>query len=281
MRSFVFIPLLLISFHACGACLGDQKAKDHPYSFYVLPQLAISETYRSWTPVLERVGKKIEMCFDLYVPQGFTYFEEAVKAGKADFAFMNPYHMMMAKRSGGYLPVIAGGKDKISGIVVVKNDGTINKLEELDGKKMAFPAPLALGATLLVRAYLAEKNIHVIPEYVKSHSNVYRSVLVGDVVAGGGANSTLHREPAALQQEFKILYETPKFISYPIAVNPRIPVKIRKSFAQGFIEIAKEPDMRDKLEAIAVSDPVEVEYSRDYQYIEKLRLDRFVEKTGG
>jgi phosphonate transport system substrate-binding protein len=170
MRSFVFIPLLLISFHACGACLGDQKAKDHPYSFYVLPQLAISETYRSWTPVLERVGKKIEMCFDLYVPQGFNYFEEAVKAGKADFAFMNPYHMMMAKRSGGYLPVIAGGKDKISGIVVVKNDGTINKLEELDGKKMAFPAPLALGATLLVRAYLAEKNIHVIPEYVKSHS---------------------------------------------------------------------------------------------------------------
>lgn len=280
MRCFISLFLSFTALNASGNCLGDKNAKDPPYSFYVVPQLAVADSYAAWTPILEEAGKKLSLCFVLKVPASISAFESDVRSVKPDFAFMNPYHLFINKRSQGYVPLIADSQNPLFGIVVIRKDSPIEKIEDLNGKKMAFPSPNALAASLLIRAQLAKSNIKVIPEYVNSHSNVYRTVINGDVIAGGGVNNTFSREPVNLQQELKILFETAKYMPHPVAASTRVPVNVRKEMIQFFIELGKNPSMSGQLNAIQIPRPAEVNL-KDYDYVKKLGLEKFAESSGG
>ena len=240
--------------------------------------MAVSETYIAWTPVLDQIGKKLNICFDLKVLPGIQLFERELLAGKPDFAFMNPYHLLPAKTDQGYIPIIADGKNKLSGIIVVRKDSGISSLKDLNGKKLAFPAPNSMAASLLIRITLDQNNIQITPEYVKTHGNVYRSVALGDYIAGGGVNNTFKRESPVLQNELRVLFETPKIMPHPVAVHPRVPVQIRQAVARTFVELGKDSNMVKKLDQIQIPKPIEVSYERDYQNLEKLGLEKFLEK---
>lgn len=280
MKHLIYLCLCFISLNAIGACLGDVNSNDRPYSFYVVPQQAVSNTYVAWAPILEKVGKKLSICFDLRVPSTIPLFERDLNSGMPDFAFMNPYHLFLNQRSQDYLPLIADSQNPLVGIVVIKKDSTVTTIGDLNGKKLAFPAPNALAASLLIRAHLAKSQIQITPEYVKTHSNVYRSVIIGDVIAGGGVNNTFTREPESLQKELKILFETPKYTPHPLAASSMVPPKVRKEVAQYFVELGKDPEMAKQLNAIQIPKPVEVNL-KDYEYVKKLGLDKFAESSGG
>jgi phosphonate transport system substrate-binding protein len=277
------IPLFLsffIALNASGACLGDKSNQDRPYSFYIVPQLAVSDTYVAWAPILDKVGKKLSICFDLRVPLTIPLFERDLNSGVPDFAFMNPYHLFHNQRSQDYTPLIADSQNQLFGIIVIKKDSPVSTIADLNGQKLAFPAPNSLAASLLIRAHLAKSQVSITPEYVKTHSNVYRSVIIGDVIAGGGVNNTFTREPESLQKELKILFETPKYMPHPLAASSRVPPKIRKEVVQYFIELGKDPSMAKQLNAIQIPKPVEVNL-KDYDYVKKLGLDKFAEGSGG
>lgn len=280
MRHLIFLFLPFISLNAIGSCLGDVNTKDRPYSFYVVPQQAVSNTYVAWAPILEKVGKKLSICFNLHVPSTIPLFERDLNAGTPDFAFMNPYHLFLNQRSQDYVPLIADSQNQLAGIVVIKKDSPVSAIADLNGQKMAFPAPNSLAASLLIRAYLAKNQIQIIPEYVKTHSNVYRSVIIGDVIAGGGVNNTFSREPESLQKELRILFETPKYMPHPVAANLKVPLKVRNEIVQYFIELGKDPAMAAQLNAIQIPKPNEVNF-KDYNYVKKLGLEKFTERAGG
>ncbi len=278
LQKYLGISLLSFSFAAYGTCIGSQNANVTTYSFYVVPQLAVSNMYEAWTPVLDRVGKQLNLCFDLKVLPGVPSFEQDLYLGKPDFAFMSPHHLLQSRISQGYIPIIADGKNQLSGIIVVRKDSGIKSIQDLNGKRMAFPSPNAMAASLLIRANLERSNIKIIPEYVKTHGNVYRSVAIGDYIAGGGINNSFKRETEQLQNQLHILYETQKISPHPIAVHPRVPEKIRREVAISILELGKDPSMAEQLDRIQIPKPIEVSYERDYQKLENLRLEKFVEK---
>ena len=199
LRHFVFstasivllIAVLLVGRPAYAACLGDPNAVV-VRSVYVVPQFSPTHLYAAWAPVLEKVGMYAKSCFELHIPATIPAFEKDILAGKADFAFMNPYHLVMSRRAQGYEPLLADGTLLLDGIIVVKSDSPITSITELKSKKIAFPSPNAFGASLLMRSLFSKAHIPINPVYVRTHGNVYRAVIVGDVDAGGGINALLY-----------------------------------------------------------------------------------------
>jgi len=164
-------------------CIGDTSSQ-HRLSFEVVPQYPQMKILSSWGPILERVGKASGLCFDLFVPKDIPEFETRFNQGLADFVYLNPYHYVVAAKSQKYSALLAEGTYKLSSLVVVKKSDSAASLKNLDGKMVAFPAPNAFGASLLVRAMFADQGIRIDPLYVRTHSNVYRAVIAGDVAAG-------------------------------------------------------------------------------------------------
>ena len=246
------------------------------YSIAVVPQYPAVAIHRDWTPVLERLKKETGYSFSLSIAPSIPAFEESVLAGEPDFAYMNPYHEVMAMRAQGYIPLLRGSQP-LTGILVVRRDDPIKSPRELDGKEVAFPAPNAFGASLWMRALLAEhEKIHITPVYLKTHSNTYRHVVLGLVVAGGGVNHTLKDEPEEIRQSLRVLYETPGVPPHPLSAHPRVPGKVRRAVAGAMLEMANDTAGAALLKDIQLETPVRADYARDYRPLEKYGLDKYV-----
>ncbi|MDE1949509.1 MAG: phosphate/phosphite/phosphonate ABC transporter substrate-binding protein, partial [Burkholderiales bacterium] len=166
------------------------------YTISVVPQFTAVEIDHDWTPVLERLSRETGYRFKLEVSESIPKFETSVLAGGPDFAYLNPYHEVMARRAQGYIPLVRGSKP-LQGILVVRKDAAIRSVADLDGQSIAFPAPNAFGASLWMRALLTERyKLHFTPTYVRTHSNCYLHVATGRTAACGGIARTLtEQEP--------------------------------------------------------------------------------------
>ena len=271
--NLIGVLLYLLPAMSFGACLGDKTAKKL-YSVYVVPQTSVSQLYSYWTPLLEHLGKISNQCFELIVPATIPIFEKQLLNGKADFAFVNPYHAVMAFKANQYIPLIADGKNKLDGLIVVRADSKIKELKDLTNSKIAFPAPNAFAASLLIRSFLKKERIAFEPVYVKSHKNVYWSVISGDIPAGGGVNNTFSRQSAEIQSQLRILYKTPLFMPHPFVANPRVPPNVQRAVQNAFISMKNDPALAEILNDAQIPDPISVDYRKDYMPLEKLGLEK-------
>ena len=194
---------------------------------------------------------------------------------------MNPYHQLMAMRAQGYVPLVRDAQP-LTGILVVRKDDPIASVRELDGKDLAFPAPNAFGASLWMRALLAERErIQINPVYVQTHSNVYRHVMRGKAQAGGGVNHTLAQESEAVRGDLRVLMETPGVASHPLSAHPRVPAKVQQTVADALLRLNDDAAGRALLKQVFSAAPTRADHGRDYRPLEQYRLDRYVVTQAG
>lgn len=273
--SFVCMMFLCISSQSAASCFGNQDAKQ-TYSVAIVPQFPASEIYTQWSLLLTKIGLQTGECFNLLISNSIPEFESLLFKGDFDFAFMNPYHQVIAKRTGGYLPLVRDDKNKLIGIVVVRKDSPFQSLKDLEHAVVAFPAPNAFAASLLIRAILAREHVDITAHYLKNHTNVYRSVLVGDAQAGGGVNSTFIQEPEDLRHQLRVIFQSPLYAPHPFSAHPRVPESVREDVANAIIKLKVDPSNQVLLSKIQMSDPVMANWDVDYAPLGKLGIDQLV-----
>lgn len=270
LHSLVYIFLFFLHTNIASAA-PDEKV----YKVTVVPQFTSTQTYLDWTPLLAQLEKKTGLRFELKVYNDFPRFEADFANGIPDLVFLNPYHMIVARKKQNYRPLIRDSAT-LSGIVVTRQDNPINSPADLNGKTLAFPAPNAMGASLYIRALLAEKfHVKINPVYANGHQNVYRQILLGDVSAGGGIKKTLDKESDSAKSQLKIIFSTPEIASHPLAAHPRVTSAVSKNIVAALLEMANSPDTAKLLAAVQLPHPVEANFKRDYAYLLKLKLERY------
>ena len=269
----------LISSAANATCLGDPNTTK-VYTFDVVPQFTAAKIYTTWSPLLQRVGQEAGLCFELRVSATIPEFEQKLLKGEPEFVFLNPYHAVLAYQKKKYQPLLADSEDLLTGILVVRTDSPIKSLDELKGKSISFPAPNAFAASLLIRAELAKKKIDIHPVFVKTHSNVYRSVIGKDAIAGGGVNNTLDNEVPEVRQQLRVLYETPVYTPHPVATHPSVTAPVRERFLKAMLKLTQDDEGRKLLHGINLSKPQAVTYAKHYKPLESLQLEKFLVLTG-
>lgn len=245
------------------------------YSFGVVPQFEQRKLFNIWRPILDELEQRTQLRFKLAGSPKIPVFEQKYMQGEYDFAYMNPYHILKAYDSQGYLPLVRDGKRNLKGILVVRKESPITRLEEIDGKRVAFPAPNALGASLLMRAEL--HNLHgltVVPHYVQTHSSVYLHVALGMTEAGGGIASTLNAQKPELRETLRVLYETRPMNPHPISVHPRVPETHREQVRQALLEMAQTEQGAALLAKIPMGDVVAASME-DYTPMSSWGLEAF------
>lgn len=273
-RLSIGVTACTISLSAHAACLGIAFSAD-PLKVYIVPQQTATQIYINWAPLLEQVGQQTNQCFELLVPTSIPQFESDLNDGLPDFAFMNPYHAVMKWRAGEYVPLVASS-EPIYGELSVSRGSKIRKIQDLKGRKIAFPAPNAFAASLLIRASLSQAGVQYDPIYLKTHSNVYRAVIRGDAAAGGGVYSTLFAEPAELKAELRVLMETKRYTAHPFSANARIPLALQHQVQNAFLEISQTKTGRKLLNDVQINEPKVVTFEINYQPLEALELEKFV-----
>jgi len=246
------------------------------YSWSVVPQFTGIAVHRDWTPLLQAIEKETGVRFQLKIYESIPDFEIGVLEGKPDFAYMNPYHAVMANTAQGYVPLIRDGKRKLTGILVAKSNSAFKTLQDLQGQQIAFPSPNAFAASLYMRALLAEKEgIEYTPIYTKTHSNSFRFVMRNKTAASGGVYRTLRRERPEVQRQLQVIYKAPSTPSHPIVFHPRVPSDVAMKVQQSIIALANTETGKTILTAILLPEPIVADYARDYEPLVKLNLEKY------
>lgn len=275
-RVILVAGLLVAPLYTQAKCYGDQTRASAPLIFAPVPQLPAPTLFARWLPVLEAVGTASNECFNLVIKSSIPEFEKYLLTGAPDIAYVNPYHAVIAHNTKGYKPLLADGSMLLTGILVANKEGSIKNLSDLEGQRVDFPAPNSFAASLLLRAHLAQLKIHIKPQYVKTHSNVYRGIIIGDAVAGGGVNKTLEAEPEEIKQKIHVIYETPGYRSHPIVTNPRLSNATRLKILNSFVTLSKTTSGQELLTGVQLNSPIPVTYSKDYRPLEQLGLEKLV-----
>ena len=277
--SFCLMSLCLVIASNSPAWAGSDKKEKGEYNFGIVPQFEQRKLFAIWRPILNELEKRTGLTFKIVGSPKIPVFEKKYMEGIYDFAYMNPYHILKAHDSQGYIPLIRDGGRVLKGILVVRKDSSVQSVKDLSNRQVAFPSPNALGASLLMRADLAQlHDVEIIPRYVQTHSSVYLHVATGMVEAGGGVASTLRSQKPGVQNNLRILYETREMSPHPVSVHPRVPLQDAEKVRQAFLAMAQTKAGAALLSKIPMREAIAASMD-DYAPLLEWGLDAFyVEK---
>ena len=267
---------LIVLFMYCVACLNISQAETTKvYTVGVVPQFEARRLYAIWKPLLDQLEKDTGLKFKFQGSPSIPAFEKKLLAGKFDFAYMNPYHLVWSQETEGYDPLVRDYSKKLHGILVVRKDDPITDIKQLDGKVLAFPAPNALGASLMMRAELHNKYaINIIPRYVKTHDSVYLNVLYKMATAGGGIQKTMNRQKPEIADKLRVLYRTHKVAPHPFGAHARVDNNVVKLVQQALLNMANTKTGVELLAKVPIKQ-IGTASMNDYIPLSRMHLKNF------
>lgn len=241
----VLLMAVLVPAHA-------QSTQPQELSFGVVPQQSATKLARLWGPLLTYLSGHSGHRLKFRTAPNIPTFEQRVARQEYDFSYMNPYHFVAFNRQPGYRAVGRARDRYIRGIVVVAKNSSLEKLADLNGSELAFPAPLAFAATLLPQARMRQKGITFTPSYVSSHDSVYRAVAKGLYPAGGGILRTFNNVALEIRDQLRVLWTSERFTPHAFAVRPGIPVQVVGEVSEAMYHMHEDPEGLALLQAIGL-----------------------------
>lgn len=220
------------------------------YSFGIGPQQSASELAKRWTPIMQYLSEKSGVPLTFKTAKDIPSFQAQMKVGEFDFAFINPFHYLLFNKSAGYRAFAQETEGKLVGVLVVKKDGPIKDVSQLNGLTLAFPAANALAATWLPMHHLKEKGVNVTPQYVISMDSVYRSVAKGLFPAGGGETRTLGTIDAEVRSQLDVLWISEALPPFAFVAHPRVPKEVVAKVQKAMDEMDQNPQGMALLKSI-------------------------------
>ncbi len=244
----------------------------------IVPQQAAAELAKLWIPLLLHVQERSGVQLVFETAKDIPTFEKRLAAGDYDLAYMNPYHYVVFHGAPGYQAFAREKDTRIQGLIVVKKDSPLEKLEDLAGKTVAFPAPAAFAATILPLSHLKERRITVTPSFTSSHDSVYLGVARGFFPAGGGIGRTFENTKAEVRDQLRVLWTTPQYTPHALAAHPRVPRQTLASVQAAMLAMDGDPKGRELLARLNFKG-FEQGRDADWNDIRKLGL-RVLENVG-
>ena len=247
------------------------------FSVGIVPQFDSRKIHKIWRPLLNELETITGHKFKLEGAPTIQEFENELNAGRFDFAYINPYQASLTNNKQGYIPLVRDIEKHLQGILVVRRGKEIKRVEELANQIVSFPAPNALGATLMIRADMQDLfDTQVKPQYVKTHSSVYLNVALGLTKAGGGVQKTLNQQSVEIRDALRVLYKTRHVVPHPLSAHPRVNSGIIAQVTEGLLALNETVQGQQMLKKIPINKigPATIE---DYAPLGRMGLERFYE----
>lgn len=268
----LLLTLLLIPFTA-------QAREPETLSLAIVPQNTPLKLHRAWAPMVKYLEKETGRRIVLKLYEKISEFEVDLLQGTPDLVYLNPYHLVMVRKSHAYRPLVRDGKSLLSGILVVPSASPARQVADLQGAQLAFPSPNAFAASLYMRALLAEQEkIRFTPVYLGNHENVYLQVSNGLMAGGGGVERTLQQQRSTVSSQVRVIYRTPGVAPHPLAAHPRVSQATGDRIVKALLALSASEPGQAMLQAIQMPEPIEADFRRDYHPLLRLKLDKYVHR---
>ena len=254
-------------------CMNPLQANQPELSVGIVPQQSATELARDWIPLLQEVAARSGIRLQFKTAPDIPTFEDRLKRGDYDLAYMNPYHYTVFSDAPGYRAFAKEKDRRLVGIIVVAKTSTVTNIKQLAGKTVAFPAPAAFAASILPRAEFSRTEVPIVAKFVTSHDSVYRGVAQGLFAAGGGIKRTFEAIDPVVSSNLRILTTTPSYVPHAFASHPRVEPAVVDKVLMAFRSLENDDGGRKVLGTLSFKG-VTAATDMEWNEIRKLKIEQ-------
>ena len=210
------------------------------YVFAIHPLNNPARLFEIYGPLIDYLNRNIpDAKFRLEASRNYEEFEKKLYARQLDFALPNPYQTLNSLGHGYHVIAKMGDDYKFTGVILVRRDSGINKVIDLKGKKISYPARTALAATMMPQYFFQTHGLDVNRDidnlYVGSQESSIMNVYLGKVAAGVTWPlpwEAFQKEHPDQARELELKWETEALINNGVVVRDDVPEHLAKQVAQ-------------------------------------------------
>jgi phosphonate transport system substrate-binding protein len=232
--------------HAPGAIAQQQQQK--PYTFNVLNQRSIALTAQYWNPILTHVSKKSGVPLELKLAK--TAQEGNAIAEKYGYDFLYTNHFFTPERDRlGYKVIARPAGPGIKSQIVVPEDSSIQTLQDLNGKDVAFVTPDGFTGYWLPMDALLRAKVKINVVFTGNQEASSAQLRVNKVAAAGVNSSVMARYGRREQFAYRALWTSEIYQDLCIMANPKVPADKVAAVRSALVNMVKDAEGRKVLEA--------------------------------
>jgi len=191
-------------------------------------------------PVVDYLNAHIEGAkLVLVAPKTHAEFESGLLNQEFDIALANAFQTVKAMAYGYQVIAKKGDDEQFYGIFLVRRDGGINSVSDLKGKKVCYPSPSGVAATILPMYFLKSHGIDVFKDienlYVGSHESSIMHVYLGKAAAGTARDFSWAAFQKAHPKEasaLEVKWQSEPLIDQAIIVRATVPKDLSDRIAE-------------------------------------------------
>ena len=280
-----FVLALLIG------CTKKEKAElgsaENPIKMFFVPSVDIKVIEDNSEEIKKYLEEVTPYKFKISVPASYIAVVEAFGTKRADIAALNTFGYLLANEKYGAqagLTVIRYGENTYKAQFISLKSGPIQKLEDLQGKKLAFVDPASTSGYLLPLKVLKDRKIT--PKetmFAMRHDSVVSMVYQGQVDGGAtfyspasadgeiqDARRFVKTQYPDVEDKVQILELTDSIPNDPIVFRKGLPSEMKKSIQRALMEFVKTEKGRASLESIFGITDLVTATDKDYEPVRKL-----------
>ena len=223
-------------------------AAEQPYSFHVLMQRSIALTAQYWNPILTHVSQKSGVPLVLKLTR--TAQEGNAVAEQLGYDFLYTNHFFTPERDRlGYRVIARPAGPGIRSQIVVPEESAIQTLQDLNGKDVAFVTPDGFTGYWLPMDALLRAKVKINVVFTGNQEASSAQLRVNKVAAAGVNSSVMARYGRRESFPYRALWTSEIYQDLCIMANPRMPPEKIAAIRQALIDMARDSEGRQVLQA--------------------------------
>lgn len=241
---------------------GQPPADAQPeYVFAALPVHNPKHLFEVYAPLIEHLNSKIPNArLRLQASRSFADFERNIDERRFHFALPNPYETVKSLKHGYRVFGKMGDDDTFRGVILVRRDSHIQRIGDLRGKTVSFPAPTALAAALMPQYLLHQQGLDINRDirllYSGSHESSIMNVYLGNAAAGAvwlPPWLAFAKNRPDIASQLEVRWQTGTLPNNGLIVRDDVPAEIMQQVQAALFTLHRSPEGRTILAGIGIS----------------------------
>lgn len=226
-----------------------------------------------WEKLVEFLRRKTGLKIELALTDGQLGFETALSKGKFDMAYLSPLQFLQARESQSYQAIAKRKAQPLRGLVVVLDDDKARTLRDIETSALGFSSLLNYSNSVITRVSLKKVNIQPPLKLYPNSEEMLEALNNKQVRSISLAQHELDALAPDHAATLRILWETPGFTPYAMAVHPRVPFYSVNKLQRALASISRRDEYSDLLDQIHAVNGFEIARNSDWIDAENIRLE--------
>lgn len=248
------------SYRPAFSDVSSQTVQEYRFGFH--PMHNPQRLHAIFSPMIDYLNSHITGAHFVFEgSRDFSAFDKKLYSRQFHFSLPNPYQTINAIDKGYNVFAKLGDDDDFRGVIIVRKDSGIEKVSDLIGQSVSYPAPSALAATLMPQYYFQIHGVNVMEQldnrYVGSQESAVMNVFLKQTAAGATWTTpwkNLTTERPELMDELKVIWRTDALVGAGLVVLPEVPVDVVAQVTELLTGLKNSDEGRLILERMGISE---------------------------